>query len=438
VPLEAVGRDAAMPWQTDGRRWHTVERVTSDGKPCRWEGAMLDWLDEQIHELGAFADTNWGQRSVVEIAAPNRSQGWFLHALTGQEWLLRLVFRVGKNAFASRALAERLGIRPLNETPGLEVYGNDDRVWTTAHKGPWQSVTVLAHRLSEIDTPAFREFLAEAVASFHAALKRMTTKPEDVMPWKVNGERWHLGEKGFAPGKKPKWDRALLPRLLGLVREIEPGVQVQWDNRAAITLRVPGASRAWAQWRTKDIDGLDCRFVGKKANSNLSRLEGVGAAMASVDAKRTAGDVMRLVFQHLEPSQAAKLKELLAEHLRGFRERSARAAPRRIWRDRSAQNSCGWVTTAGRFFLADGEDERPVHRQRSHGCPARWRQRHDPFAAQRKCSAQTCVRGLNSGAGSPDSGSVAVCLAHFLREHETHARARLPAAVGPPATRGIT
>ena len=239
VPLEAVGRDAAMPWQTDGRRWHTVERVTSDGKPCRWEGAMLDWLDEQIHELGAFADTNWGQRSVVEIAAPNRSQGWFLHALTGQEWLLRLVFRVGKNAFQSRALAERLGIRPLNETPGLEVYGNDDRVWTTVHKGPWQSVTVLAHRLSEIDTPAFREFLAEAVASFHAALKRMTTKPEDVMPWKVNGERWHLGEKGFPPGKKPKWDRALLPRLLALVREVEPGVQVQWDNRAAITLRVP-------------------------------------------------------------------------------------------------------------------------------------------------------------------------------------------------------
>jgi excinuclease ABC subunit A len=319
VALEAVGRDAAMPWKTDGRRWHTAERVTSDGKPCRWEGAMLDWLDEEIHKLGKFADTDWSERSVVEIAAPNKGQGWFLHALTGQEWLLRLVFRVSKNAFQSRALAERLGIPPLNETPGLEVYGNDERVWTTTHKGPWQSVTVLAHRLSEIDTSAFREFLAEAAASFQAALKRMTTKPEDVMPWKVNGERWHMSEKGFPPGKKPKWDRALLSRLLALVREVEPGLQVQWDNRAAITLRVPGASRAWAQWRTKDIDGLDCRFVGKKGQFNLSRLEGVGAATASVDSKRTTGDVMRLVFQHLEPSQAAKLKEVLGEHLDGFR-----------------------------------------------------------------------------------------------------------------------
>ncbi len=320
VALEAVGRDAAMPWKSDGRRWHTAERVTSDGKPCRWEGAMLDWLDDEIHKLGKFADTDWSERSVVEIAAPNKSQGWFLHALTGQEWLLRLVFRVAKNTFQSRVLAQRLGIPPLNETPGLEVYGNDERVWTTTHKGPWQSVTVLAHRLNEIDTPAFREFLAEAAASFHAALKRMTTKPEDVMPWKVNGERWHLGEKGFPPGKKPKWDRALLSRLLGLVREVEPGLQVQWDNRAAITLRIPGVSRAWTQWRTKDIDGLDCRFVGKKGQFNLSRLEGVGAATASVDSKRATGDVVRLVFQHLEPSQAAKLKELLVEHLGGLRE----------------------------------------------------------------------------------------------------------------------
>ena len=60
--------------------------------------------------------------------------------------------------------------------------------------------------------------------------------------------------------------------------------------------------------------------MGKKGQFNLSRLEGVGAATASVDSKRATGDVMRLVFQHLEPSQAAKLKELLGEHLGGFRE----------------------------------------------------------------------------------------------------------------------
>src|SRR5262249_40094007 len=158
----------------------------------------------------------------------------FLHAMTGQEWLLRLVFRVGRNTFQSKALVDRLGIKPLNETPGLEVYSNEDRVWATNHKGPWQSVTVLVHRLSEIDTPAFRQFLAEAVAAFRATVKRMQTKPEDLMPWKLNGERWHLGDKGFPSGKKVRWDRSLLARLLELVRSVEPLLEVRWDTRDAI------------------------------------------------------------------------------------------------------------------------------------------------------------------------------------------------------------
>jgi excinuclease ABC subunit A len=319
MELETVGKDAAMPWETDGRRWHTVERVTNEGKPCRWEGHILDWIDERIHELGEFSDTDWNQRSVIEIAAPVRTQGWFLHAMTGQEWLLRLVFRVEKNRFKDADLVRRLGIRPLNETPGLEVYGNDERVWTTAHKGPWQSVTVLVHRLSEIDTPAFRAFLTEAAASFHNNLKRLRTKPEDVMPWKINGERWHLGEKGFPPGKKVRWERSLLTRLLQLVREVEPGLEVRWDARDAIMLRVPGVSRSWAQWRTKKAIALECHFLGKKGQFNLSQLEDLGLA-PNIGTQRKDGDLLYLHFQKIDQEQAKRLKDLLVEHLRGFRE----------------------------------------------------------------------------------------------------------------------
>jgi excinuclease ABC subunit A len=325
LELEAVGKDAAMPWQADGRRWHTVERITNEGKACRWEGHILDWIEERIHELGDFSETAWDQRSVVEIAAPVRTQGWFLHAMTGQEWLLRLVFRVEKNRFKDADLVRRLGIRPLNETEGLEVYGNNERVWTTNHKGPWQSVTLLVHRLSEVDTPAFREFLTEAVESFHKNLKRLRTKPEDVMPWKINGERWHLGEKGFPPGKKLRWDRSLLTRLLELVREVEPGLEVRWDARDAITLRVPGVSRAWSQWRTKKAVALECHFLGKKGQFNLSQIEELGVA-PNIGAQRKDGDLLYLHFQRLDPTQASRLKELLAEHLDGFREAFGKAA----------------------------------------------------------------------------------------------------------------
>jgi excinuclease ABC subunit A len=326
LSLEEVGKDAAMPWETDGKRWHTVDRVSHDGKPVRWDGAILPWVDERVHELGEFSATEWGQRAVVEIAAPVKSHGWFLHAMTGEERAVRLVFRVGRNAFKSANLVQRLGIKPLSDTPGLQIYSNSERVWVTNHKGPWQSVTVQVYRLSEIDTPEFREFLKEAAASFTTTIQRLRTKPEDLMPWKLNGEKWHQGEKGFPPGRKVRWDRTLLARLLAVVREVEPDIEVTWDRRDGITLRVPGVSRGWAEWRTKEPDALDCRFLGKKGQFNLAQVEGIAAA--EIGHHRTEGDILRLRFTDLNPQQAAKLKSVLAEQLKGFRETFGKTAKR--------------------------------------------------------------------------------------------------------------
>ena len=59
----------------------------------------------------------------------------------------------------------------------------------------------------------------------------MNTRPEDVMPWKVNGERWHLGEKGFPPGKAAMGPGDLAAPARSL-RKIEPNLEVTWDNRA--------------------------------------------------------------------------------------------------------------------------------------------------------------------------------------------------------------
>jgi excinuclease ABC subunit A len=318
LSLEEVGKDAAMPWETDGKRWHTVERVSHDGKPVHWEGAIVPWVDELVHEMGEFSETDWRQRAVVEIAAPTKSHGWFLHAMTGEERAARLVFRVGKNTFKSAELIERLGIRPLNEIPGLQVYSTNERVWVTNHKGPWQSVTVQVYRLSEIDTHAFREFLKEAIESFAATVQRLRTKPEDLMPWKLNGEKWHHGDKGFPPGRKVRWDRSLLARLLAVVRDVEPNVQITWDRRDTITLRVPDASRGWAEWRTKEAEALDCRFLGKKGQFNLAQVEGIAAA--EIGHHRTEGDILRFRFTDLNAGQAAKLKSVLTDQLKGFRE----------------------------------------------------------------------------------------------------------------------
>ena len=113
-----------MPWEVDGRRWHTQDRVGRGGEPCRWDGRILAEVIDKIHELGEFSPTNWNSRTVVEICAPRKSDGWFFHAITGEQWLLKLKFRVAKRTFQREDLLGQLDLKPLNELPDLPVYGS--------------------------------------------------------------------------------------------------------------------------------------------------------------------------------------------------------------------------------------------------------------------------------------------------------------------------
>src|SRR5262245_55682591 len=177
---------------------------------------------------------------------------------------------------------------------------------------------MLIHKLEEIETPAFDEFLRKAVGSFDNTLKRMDSKPEDVMPWKVNGEKWHLSDKGFPPGRKLQWDRALLPRMLDILRKVEPTLEIAWDNRAHIRIGVPDVAAAWAYMRTKDSAALHCRFQGKKGQFNLNQIEKFGIEPTLQPASH--GEALILQFLHDNHLHPQVLRELLQQHLAGFRE----------------------------------------------------------------------------------------------------------------------
>src|SRR5262249_22318975 len=154
----------------------------------------------------------------------------------------------------------------VQDTPGIEMdlFGDRERIRVANRAGPWQEVAIVGFKLAELDTPAFQKFLKEAVESFEATIGRMQTSPEDLMQSKLNGDPWHLTEKGFPPGYKVKWERTILPRLLEVVKESAPEVTVQWDNRLMLTLRLPGMTRAWAYVTTKSPDALDLKFSAKR------------------------------------------------------------------------------------------------------------------------------------------------------------------------------
>ncbi len=138
-------RAAKMPWEVDGRRWHTVDRIGRAGEPCRWDGEILARVVDRIHELGEFSPTDWNSRGIVEICAVKKSDGWFFHAITQEQWLLKLKFRVARATFRREDLVARLGLKSLNELEHLPIYGTDPRVKCKNLRGPWQEIQINVH-----------------------------------------------------------------------------------------------------------------------------------------------------------------------------------------------------------------------------------------------------------------------------------------------------
>ncbi len=133
---------------------------------------------DKIHESGDFSPTNFNARSVVEISADRKSDGWFFHAVTGEEWLLKLKFRTSKSTFRRESLVETLDLKPLNEMRDLPVYGTEPRVKCKNLRGPWQEVQLQVHSWNEIDKPAFWKFLEDAVSGFTKFTDKVETSRE--------------------------------------------------------------------------------------------------------------------------------------------------------------------------------------------------------------------------------------------------------------------
>ena len=314
VDLDRVGEDTKMPWEVDGHHWHTVERVARDGDTCRWEGEILDRVEREIQELGDFAPTNWNHRSVVEVTGHTKSDGWFFHAITAEKWLLKLKFRTAKRTFDRDMLLAELNLPPLNDMDDVEAYGNGPRVKCKNLTGPWQEVQLAVHTLDEIDTPEFWKFLKRAIGGFQQFTERKEKSPEELMPWKVLGQKWHTTRKGFAPGKKVAWPVEMLEELFELLHEVCPKGQFLWNNKVLVHLMVPGVKDPWATVVTKRAENVELVLNGPKGAFQLGRVADL-AAEQMLDNEGDARDRVRLYFTSLDDLHRGDLEGFLREHL---------------------------------------------------------------------------------------------------------------------------
>jgi len=313
--ITEVGQDARMPWEIDGRHWHTVARVGRNGKPCRWEGRVLgDVVDRIQNQSDLFSETDWNSRSVVEIRAAKKSDGWFFHAITGEEWLLKMKFRTARNTFSRDDLIRRLDLKPLNDMPDLPLYGNEPRVKVRSLRGPWQEIELRVNSYSEIDRPEFWSFVDQAVGGFAKYSKQAQEQTDILQPWKQLGRKWHFARRGFPLGGKVEWELDVLEELVELLNETAPYGQLLWNNKQVVPLYVPEQREAWAAVQTKKLDAVYLHLTGPKGRFAQGRITGLGFD-AQVNGEKTGMDVLRIKFRSTEDLRRGNLAAFLKEHL---------------------------------------------------------------------------------------------------------------------------
>ncbi|HVP10393.1 MAG TPA: excinuclease ABC subunit A, partial [Phycisphaerae bacterium] len=251
--VEAARRasDVKLPWERDGRRWHTELRRSREGKPVEWESRALTNLVSEIERIGGddLLPTDWNDRARVEIVAKapeglaQSAVPWLCHFLTGGRWLLDLLIRVPAGTFDQRELAARLDLKTLDDRDDIEAYGQTPRVHIRPAPNGMDQIRITIHDRKEIATPAFRAFLDKAVKAYLSHVRTMAADAESAEPWKTDGKVWHLSQRAIQPGEAKEWKSMTLTALLGLINRAVPGVQVEWDRKVFVDLKLPDGRR---------------------------------------------------------------------------------------------------------------------------------------------------------------------------------------------------
>jgi excinuclease ABC subunit A len=320
MDIEDIGANAKMPWEADGRQWHTKDRVGRVGEPVNWNGEVLSKVVDYIQQHEGFGETNWNERTVVEITGTKKTQGWFFHAITGDAWFLKMKFRVRPRTFKREELVEQIPLLRPNDMEDVPVYGNTPRVKLTNTKASWQEIEVKVHTLEEIDIPGFWSFLDDAIASFQDKMERKETKIEDESPWAKLGEKWHFMRKGFTPGKKVKWEPEVLEILHEVIQKAAPDGQFLWSNKQVVHVYLPQQKEPWASIQTKKPDGVWLQLAGPKDSVTVGRVADLADAPTVTSQENL--DLVRMSFQEVDQVSNKELEEFLSEH--------AKSVPARI------------------------------------------------------------------------------------------------------------
>jgi excinuclease ABC subunit A len=296
-PIEAGG-DVQMPWERDGRAWHTVDHLDGQGNPAEWDPQLLIWLVETMESLGKFAPTDWNHRTRIEITAA-KDAPWFAHVLTGGKDLLEITLRVAQGVFQTQMLLAKLGVKTLDERADLPIYGQWSRVRVRPrHKG-WDEVRLSLRDFKDVSKARFRTFLQRAVTAYFKQLEIAEADPSKATPWKTQGKQYHLSQQGISKRHVTRWKPMVLMAFIGRLKSLQPDLEVSWNHQTAVQLLVPGEKRRAGKIVTNIGRALRIELLAPKGLLTPTQIDRLGEDPRI----RHQSDYDRITFWIRSPAQ---------------------------------------------------------------------------------------------------------------------------------------
>ena len=285
VSIQDVAKQSAAPWETNGRKWHLETSVDRKGKPIRWERKILAAIIDRIEQFGSFASVNWASPSIVEVTGPVKTQGWFMHAITAETWLLKIKIRIPKGRIKKIDFEETIDLPTLNEMDEVEAYGNESRIRVSSGND-WQEIELRLFRFDEINKPKFWKLFEKCMQAFtEHVLPESVARPEDQtekkrLASKLESEtsnpvdlKWHTSEKGFDSSAPRQWPSTLVPAFQHHLESLIPKMTWDWTSPEQVIARV---GQNALSIRTKIASHLEVAFESVDATLIKSSIKELG------------------------------------------------------------------------------------------------------------------------------------------------------------------
>ena len=317
VIADAAATETKMPWQSNGRRWHTEQRVSREGKPIEWEGGALAFIVSEIERLGkkGLQPTNWSDRSRVEIVA-NAPKGlaqssvpWFCHFLTGGRWLLDMNVRVPAGSFVERSLANQLALKTLDDRDDIQAYGRTSRVQIRGVPNNLDDIRILVHDKKEISTSGFKSFLAAAVKKYLDHVRGLSVTTDKGTPWKRDGKTWHLSQQSIKRVRAIEWKSVDLVAFIGRVSKLMPAARVDWSGKVVVDIRSSEGGRI-ARVITNHADSLRVDVWTAPGEFTPTQIERLGIRQ-EIHRAGSSGAGISFWFQRMDHVDTTLLSKVL-------------------------------------------------------------------------------------------------------------------------------